>query len=112
MVVAVRIGRACTARGFHNGVKRPGRQDNCVGARRAEVVDNLLDSSNRARGGKNGFLLHADDARDEHVPLPVGALGVHDCHVRTQRRYRREQLACEGTLYGPDAWVHAWKVGS
>ena len=96
LVVAVGVGRVGAARHLGDRGHRPRRQDHGVGAARAEIVDDLLDRDDRALRGEHRFLLHADDALEQHVAGAVGAQRVDDRHVRPDRRHGRQHLAGVG----------------
>ena len=57
----------------------------------AEVVDDLLDRRDGARRRQHRFLLHADDAFDQHVAGAIGLLCVDDRDIRPERRHRGER---------------------
>jgi hypothetical protein len=61
-----------------------------------QIVDDLFDGDDGALGGKHGFLLHADNAFDQHIALAVGLLGVDERDIGTDRRHCRQFLAGKG----------------
>ena len=60
-----------------------------------EILDDLLDRDHRALGREHRFLLHADDALDQHVARPVGLLRMDERDVGPMRRHGRQLLAGE-----------------
>ncbi len=77
-----------------------------------EAIDDLLDGDDRRPRRQHGFLLHPDDALDEHVAGAVGLLRVHDRDVGPVRGHRRQALAGERTGDELDVRVHLGEIGS
>ena len=110
LVVAMGVGRVGAAGHFGDGGHRPAGQDHGVGAAGAEIVDHFLDRDDRPPGGEHRFLLHPEDALDQHVAVPVGAERVDDRYVRADCRHGCQHLPGIGTGERADRGVHAGKV--
>ncbi len=95
-----------------DGVDGPGGQDDRVRAEALEAIDDLLDGDDCRPRRQHGFLLHPDDALEQHVAGAVGLLRVNDRHVRPMRRHRRQLLARERTSDELDVRVHLREIGS
>ncbi len=108
-IVAVGVRRLGAAGGFAYGADHPGRDHAGVGTG-LQLVDDLLDRDDRVPGREHGFLLYANDALDQHIAVPVGFLGMHDRHIRPDRRHRREFLAGERAVDELDLVVHLGQV--
>ena len=111
-VVAVRVRRPGAARGDRDGGHRPRRQHDGVGAGARQRVHDLFDRDQRPPGGEHRFLLHADDAFEQHVAVTVGLLRVHDRDVGPVRRDGGEPLAGERAVDEPDVRVHGGEIRS
>jgi glutaconate CoA-transferase subunit B len=64
-------------------------------AERLENVDHLLNRHEHALRTEHRLLLHADDAPELHVSLPVCPLRMDDCDVELDRAHRAQRLAGE-----------------
>ena len=111
VVVAVRVRGRRPARHDRDGVDGEPGQHHAAGHRR-QLVDDLLDRRDRVPGGEHGLLLDAADAPQLHVAVPIGALGVHDRHVRIQRGHGRQVLAGERAAHGGDGRRVPGQVGA
>ena len=64
-----------------------------------ELLDTLFDRDDGGSRGQHDLLLHADDAFDQHIPLGIGLLRVHNRHVWTHGGHRRQFLPGERALH-------------
>ena len=70
-----------------------------------EIVDDFFDRDHEPFGRQRRFLLHPDDALDQHIALAVGLLRVDEGNVRPVRRNRGQLLAGEGAGHRFDVGV-------
>ncbi|MDT4842420.1 hypothetical protein FQZ97_763220 [compost metagenome] len=94
-----------------NGGQGPGGQDAGV-HRRVQVVDDLFHGDDAALGRQGRFLLHAEDAPEQHVALAVGLLRVDHGHVRAYRGHGGQLFAGEGAVDELDVRVDLRQVGA
>ncbi len=94
LVVVLRVGRVGAARHLGHPGHRPGGQHHRAGAG-LQLGHHLLDRDQAAPGREHGLLLHAGDAPHLHVAGPIGALRVHDRHVRVERGHGHQLLPGE-----------------
>src|SRR5690606_26511416 len=80
--------------------------------RGTEVIDDFFHSHDAALGRQYGFLLHPDNALDQHVALAVSTLGVDDGDIRAYRRYRRQAFAGEGAFDESDLVVDHGQIAA
>ncbi|MCY1496378.1 hypothetical protein D9M68_303130 [compost metagenome] len=94
-----------------NGGQGPGGQDAGV-HRRVQVVDDFFDGDDAALGRQGRFLLHAEDAPEQHVALAVGLLRVDHGDVRANRGHGSQLFTGERALDEFDVRVDLRQVGT
>ena len=86
------------------------RENHGIGVAGPEILDDLLDGDDRALGRQNRLLLHARDAFQQHVALPVGSERMDDGDIRADRRDGRQHFPGIGAGDGLDSRVHLRQI--